>query len=172
MGANPNRDAESSRLVVLSAPEMYVAGLVANLRQIAALTKGSVDRFGAENGDPWTLHRLGAFGELAVAKHLGIYWPASVNAAKNEPDLPPDIQVRTRGHLFHDLIVRDDDRDDHRYVLVTGQAPNFMVHGYIYGYEARVPTWRLDRGGRGAPCYWVPQSALHRFDRTPTEAFA
>jgi hypothetical protein len=58
------------------------------------------------------------------------------------------------------LIVRKDDIDSHKYLLVTGTGPEFLVHGWIYGIDAKKEKWYGDRGGRNAPCFWVPKSAL------------
>jgi hypothetical protein len=44
--------------------------------------------------------------------------------------------------------------------LVTGTGPEFLVHGWIYGRDAKKEEWYGDRGGRNAPCFWVPKSAL------------
>jgi hypothetical protein len=114
----------------------------------------------SSTAEAWFFNVVGAQGEMAAAKALGIYWPASVNAGKEEPDFGDNWQVRTLASHHYDLIVRDNDRDDHRYLLVTGDGPEFVVHGWILGVDAKNPEWRRDRGDRNAPAFWVPQTEL------------
>lgn len=152
-----------STRVRLCPQEVYMASIVGLRRQLEALRAGFKDRNGADCMPPaeaYFAHINGAQGECAAARSLGAYWPMTINAPKALPDLLPDWQVRTRLNHEHDLIVRDDDSDDQRFVLVTGSGPEFMVHGWLLGRDAKRDEWRKDRGGRGAPCFWVPQSAL------------
>ena len=151
-------------MVKLCPQEGYMSAMVGLRRQLEALRAGFTDRNGAGQLDParaFFAHINGAQGECAAARALGAYWPMTINAAKALPDLLPDWQVRTRVKHEHDLIVRDDDADEQRFVLVTGTFPDFVVHGWILGRDAKRPEWREDRGERSAPCYWVPQDALH-----------
>ena len=91
---------------------------------------------------------VGAGGEMAAAKALGLYWPGGVDQKKSEPDIPLDWQVRTRSAAHFDLIVRDDDRPDHKYILVTGDFPTFNVLGGLLGRDARRPEWLGDKRHR------------------------
>jgi hypothetical protein len=74
--------------------------------------------------------------------------------------MPPDWQVRTRGKATYDLVVRKDDIDNHKYLHVTGTGPEFLVHGWIYGKDAKQEEWYADKAGRNTFFYWVPKSAL------------
>jgi hypothetical protein len=104
---------------------------------------------------------LGACGEMAVCKHLGLFWTPSVNTFHHEPDIPPDIEVRSTDRLDGSLIVRDNDPPDRRYFLVTGKPPSLLVVGFISGHEARKDEWVRDPHGH-RPAWFVPQHALHR----------
>lgn len=126
-------------------------------RQLESLRMGSPDGHGFR-GDGWGIHIEGAAAELAVAKLLGLYWPASVGSY-HDADLEHDIQVRLRREHKYELIVRPDDNDEHRYVHVTGTLPNFIVWGAIFGREAKQSEWLHDYGGRPA-AYFVPREAL------------
>ena len=140
---------------------MHFALQVGSVRQAEATRRGCRNRIPIINSaGEWSVHISGALGEMAAVKALGTFWPASVNAAKSEPDLPPDIQVRTRPKSHHDLIIRPDDPDHHRYILVTGSGPVFSVIGWIKGADGKRDRWFRDRGDYGAPCYWIPQHSL------------
>ena len=149
--------------VVLTANEMYVASMVGLRRRLSSMSLGFLERNGAASAsiaEAWYYNIVGAQGEMAGAKALGVYWPASINAAKSDPDMPPDWQVRTRGKSSYDLMIRKDDIDSHKYLLVTGTGPEFLVHGWIYGKDAKQEEWYGVKGVRNNPCFWVPQSAL------------
>lgn len=123
----------------------------------------SGERNGADRhevAEQWYFNIVGACGECAVAKAIGRYWPAAINQRKGEPDIPPNIQVRTLAKPYYDLVVRKDDGNDFLYVLCLGEPPHFTVKGYIRGADAKRPEWFKDRGGRNKPCWWVPQANL------------
>jgi hypothetical protein len=150
-------------IVRLTVSELYLASMVGVRRHVTALSRGQADRNGADRMDAsaaYYAHINGAQGECAAAKALLTFWLMSVDARKEEPDLLPDWQVRTRTQVGYDLIVRSDDRDDQRFVLVIGNGPTFDVCGWIWGRDAKDEQWLRDRGERGAPAFWVPRSAL------------
>lgn len=104
-------------------------------------------------------HILGAFGELAVARILNIYPGFILNTFKG-PDLEPDIQVRTTRHKNGRLIMTADDPPFHKYVLVTGDAPELDIVGWIWGYEGQDEKWLTDPKNNRPPAYFVPRDAL------------
>lgn len=154
--------------VTLTESEMLQAVHVGALRQIAAIRKKLRDRHGAHPHLSWELHIQGACGELAVAKATGRYWPASVNTFKQDGDIGLSLQVRTRTLDKYDLIVRDDDRDDDVFVLVTGLPPTMRVRGWLYGKEAKQNVYRASHGDRDE-AYFVPARNLHGMSTLPKE---
>ena len=153
----------------LTGQEMVIAATIGIRRRIDSLCNGFQERNGAANAsisDQWYWNVLGACGELAVAKSTGRYWAGAIGQKKTEADIGPDIQVRTRGNqkmdpASVDLIVREDDSDHFRYVLVLGHPPDMIIAGWIWGFEAKQKEWFGDNASRNSPVYWVPQSALH-----------
>lgn len=146
--------------VSLSLEEAKMAYAVAVDRQLDAMRRGLHGRHGAGEDLEISigLHLIGAAGEIAVAKALGVYWPPSVGTFK-APDLGSEVQVRTRTNDKHDLIIRPEDSDDDFFVLAVGRLPVFRIVGWIYGAYAKRECWIQMHGGR-PPAFFVPQSAL------------
>lgn len=110
---------------------------------------------------------LGCMAEAAVAQHLGIAYPGSVNTFHSVPDVGP-FEVRATNRANGCLIVRDNDPPERPYVLVVGDGyrPVVELRGWLYGHEARDRRWLRNPHGR-RPCWMVPQRFLRQ---VPTSA--
>ena len=126
------------------------------LRNVHAMADNRKRRFDA--GSSWDAHILGACGEMAYAKCMGVYWTADINTFKGKSDVA-GVEVRTRSNHDWDLIIRKDDPAGRPYVLVTGEAPDFQIHGWIMCEDGRQEQWLKNHGGY-EPAYFVPKSAL------------
>lgn len=149
--------------------EMQQAAACGVSRQIESFRHNAKPKLGYWS---WHSHIEGAAAELAVAKALNIYWPASVNTYKG-PDLGLNIQVRLRepstSSAFQpQLIVRPTDKDSEVFILVVGNSPEFTVAGGIVGLSAKRESWLCDPGGRG-PAYFVPFNELLDLSQLPIE---
>jgi hypothetical protein len=140
----------------LSLAEMQIAAQVGIQRQIQNLKNGAVPAYGAGNKNDWQLHIEGALGEMALAKHLGIYWDGK--GTMRAPDVG-DVDVRTRSKHTYDLIVHDRDDDGRFIYLLTGGNGEYRFHGGIYARDAKHERYWKDPAG-GRPAYFVPQSHL------------
>jgi hypothetical protein len=109
--------------------------------------------------DVWATDIEGAAAEMAVAKATNRFWCGSLETFDGD-DVKGGIQVRYAKGADAHLIVRPTDANDHRFVLVTGAVPTFVVRGWVFGYEAKEEEWRRAPNGR-PPCFMVPQTALH-----------
>jgi len=143
--------------VELNWVELWLASEIGKLRQFESLRKGLPDKYGFE-GAGWNLHILGASGEMAAAKALGIYYGGSVNTFRTQADVG-SLEIRTRSKDSYELLVRPDDKDQAIYVHVTGSNTKFKVHGWLFGKEAKEEQYLQTHGGRD-PAYFVPFSAL------------
>ena len=158
MTAVDERNADAAISVSLDWYELVHAGLVGVMRYVDAILKGRTDYHGGDGDSNWTTHCEGACGEKAAAKAIDRYYSGSVNTFRSGGDVGR-LQVRTGSRHDYELIVRDSDKDDDLFLLVTGRAPTFRVVGFIRAKEAKRPEWRQNHGGRAA-AYFVPQSAL------------
>lgn len=146
--------------VSLTPNERRLAVLVGEWRHAEAVKAGYADKHGCDMG--LKAHIIGAGGEMACAKGLGVYWEPRVNTFKDADLSGPlgvGIQVRTRTRHDYELIVRDDDADGDDFVLVTVEAGEFRIVGHIYGWAAKNSDYRRAYGGR-EPAFFVPHAAL------------
>lgn len=117
---------------------------------------------GPEDGDKaLRAHMLGAAGELAVASYLGLkdHLFKEAEAKRGSDDLP-GIDVKTRSKSRYDLVVQKHENPSKKFVLVTIENRQTLLHGWCYGHEAMNERYWADPA-RGRPAYFVPQSALH-----------
>ncbi len=106
------------------------------------------------------IHLLGAAGEVAVASYLGLkeHLFKETNAKRDSDDLP-GIDVKTRSKASYDLIVQRQSDPNRKFVLVTIENRQTLLHGWCYGQEGMKEIYWADPA-RGRPAYFVPQSAL------------
>ena len=142
-------------IIKLNENELMMAANVGVRRQVEALSKGLKNQHGALASKVWQNHIEGACGELAFAKAMNWYWNGSVNTFKL-PDVG-NAQVRTRSSHSFELIIRKNDTGI--FVLVTGMAPQYKVHGWFDSKDVK-SIWLQDYGGR-EKAYFVPQAELH-----------
>jgi hypothetical protein len=95
--------------------------------------------------------------EMALAKWLGRPFEIRFTTGKGDVGL---IEVRWASEEHYGLLVRPGDPPDVPYVLVTGRAGLYRLHGWLFGHEAMRPEW--SRSPNGRPLVFIaPQSALH-----------
>lgn len=142
--------------------EVLMGAHIGIQREIEAIKKLSRDRR-PNIAHSWDQGVRGALGEMAACKALGVFWDGSVNTYRTRPDIPPNIQVRTRPlddeRTQYDLIVRSSDKTTDNFVLVAGQRNVFIVRGWIGGEEARRDEWSRNYGGHER-AWFVPRTAL------------
>ena len=130
-------------------------------RRLIALRDARPARYGFKEDDTWGSDIESCGAELAVAFFLGIYWtpwerrPSNVTA-----DVGRDIQVRRRSRRGWNLLLHPGDPDNHRFVLVYGELPTFVLAGWTTGYEGKVDRYWGDPYKTTRPAFWVPQDEL------------
>lgn len=135
-------------------------------RQSVNASKGLRGR----NRGPWQgdkalqVHLLGAAGEMAVASYLGMkdHLYRETEPRRGSDDLP-GIDVKTRSKHSYDLIVQRQESPDKKFVLVTIENRETLIHGWCYGRDAMNEAYWADPA-RGRPAYFVPQRSLRSLD--------
>jgi hypothetical protein len=143
--------------MTLSSCEMLRAAVVGVTRQVEGMKLGRIEPYGAPT-HPWEGHIFGACGELAVAKHLNLYWEG---LAENPEDLIGDVwkvQVYTTTWPNGRLLIHKGDEDEARHYLVIAEPPVFSIIGWIRGRDAKREEFWDENLPR--PTFAVPQNAL------------
>lgn len=155
-----NRHIRSPHLIeiTLTASEIRMAATVGIERQMSALKRNLKNANGYNGKDVWDKHIKGALGELAVAKHLGVFYRGDVDTFK-KPDVGA-FQIRYTQMDPPALIIRPGDNDDEKFICVTGDAPTLQVHGWILAKEGKNKKWSKAPNGR-PPAYFIPLDQLH-----------
>jgi hypothetical protein len=143
--------------------EVLLAAEVGIKRHISARKNGRADAHNCSRDDRWRMDIEGACGEMAVAKYFERYWSGSIGRV-DTGDVG-DFEVRTRPRSDSDLILYRKDKDDSRYFLVTGNAPDFEIVGWIYARDGKRDEWWREPPRCRSAAYFVPQSALHPLER-------
>jgi hypothetical protein len=128
------------------------------------------------NGGAWKgskaldIHLLGAAGEVAVASYLGMkeHLFKETEARRGSDDLP-GIDVKTRSKSHYDLIVQRQSDPGKKFVLVTIENQQTLIHGWCYGREAMKEEFWADPA-RGRPAYFVTKEYLRPMETLNDEA--
>jgi len=154
-------------------------------RRVDSRIKGFKDRL-HKSADKWDIDVEGACAEIACSLFTGLDWECAVGKLKRGGDIGNWTQVRHSPNNRSDLIIRPGDSKMLRkpWVLVTGMDSWYLIHGWLWGYEAKekkdgtvnsaavVPTSE-DRWGAfldsKSPAWGVPQEHLHPMETLPTE---
>lgn len=120
---------------------------------------------GAWRGDKaLEIHLLGAAGEMAVASYLGMKGHLyKESEAKRGSDDLPGIDVKTRSKHSYDLIVQRQSDPSKKFVLVTIENQETLIHGWCYGKDAMQDQFWKDPA-RGRSAYFVPQETLRSIE--------
>lgn len=146
-------------MITLTTSELMTAAQVGVRRNISSIIKGNRSTHGADQDKLYQIHVEGACGELAFCRFANLYWPAKVDTYRSEPDIDPNIEVKTRSRHDYELLVRKDDNPDSIFVLVTGIYGKYEVRGWMLGKDAMKDEYIQTHGGREA-AFFVPQNKL------------
>ncbi len=94
--------------------------------------------------------------EWAVAKYFGLPFDPFEDKGKRKADVGTGIEVRWTKYELGQLIVYEYDRPTDIAVLVTGEAPNYYIAGWIPVTMAQKPRYRHTK----QPTWWVTQINL------------
>lgn len=149
--------------VELTRDEMLYAAQGGVQRRVDAALAGRKDYF--HFGDPWERDVLGSMAELAFARSRDHYWfPVYDRPESVEADVGRRWQVRSSKKADAPLVVREKDRDDQAFVLVTCDIPRFTIVGWMWGGSAKQDRWRVEASGGKPACWMVPQADLRSLE--------
>jgi hypothetical protein len=145
--------------VTLDENDIRLAAHVAFDRGYTSLIKGMVNRNGGKD-DPFYRHVIGALGECAFAKAMGIYWDGSVGRFAGQGADVGTFQIRTRSEALP-LIIRPADGDTDVFVLVHrgSDMTQWKLAGWMRGAEAKRCGILTDM--QGGQRYLVDAEILH-----------
>lgn len=153
--------------VRLTSNDIRWATQVGQVRWRRAKSKGSKARF---KGATEAHHLIGAGGELAFCRALGLPWPASIDSYSDEgkPDVYPNWEVRCSPKM-RGIKVVETDPENRLVAWVVGDVPAndpmYTVMGYIRaGGAKRRLEWHKDRFGKDRPFWLVPERNMVPID--------
>lgn len=148
----------SSIEITLTWAEILVAANVGCMRNVQSLRLGRTDAAAYLDGFGWGANIEGACGEMAVAKHLGVYWSGAIGDI-TAPDVG-GYQVKTNtSRKWDDLILRPWNKPDAIYISVLSFLPKFIITGWARGTEVKLEKYFRDNVP--LPGYFAPRAILH-----------
>lgn len=146
--------------VRLSLTEMMISSVVGTTRQLGAMKSSSKDsNYQDTYRNSLMTHIDAAAAEMAFAKWMGVYWDGSCRSYK-APDVG-EWQVRSTHHADGRLLIRKRDSDAENFALViTANAPEFLITGYLPGNDAKKDEFWHE----GWSSWAVPQKRLLSFE--------
>lgn len=149
----------------LSLSEMHLASVIGLQRALDAIRNDRQGRYGADNDAGFDLHIIGCAGELALAKHLNVFWNGAFGDL-SAADVWKHYQVRaTTRFETGRLLLHREDKDDQPFVLVRARLPLVVLVGWIFGRDGKQQQYWNEQTGR--PCFFIPAHALHDMHELP-----
>lgn len=125
-------------LVTLTNDEMRTAAYGGVERRIHGITKGRRSTH-PETPDHkqnwWQSEVIGAFGEFAVSKALGVDWSPTVGHVNRKDVL--DFEVRTTEQPTPLLRYRGHNDPSSKYILCSSRGNQILIQGWLPGYTVR-----------------------------------
>jgi hypothetical protein len=144
--------------VTLTLAEIENAAKVGMQRRVTSFREGKISLHGLGSEAGRTADIVGAMGECAFAKWLGVPWAPSVGESDRLTGDVAGLQVRTTAHQRGCLILHERDVSAEPFVLMIGTMGAYRVAGWLFAHEGRQGKyWRTDVR---AACYMVPQEDL------------
>jgi len=156
--------------VILSAPEIRYATYVGGLRERWGRKMKVVDQSGPQLPAGRRPDYIGALGEMAAHKWLGLYWAATVDGPEQTGDVLNWIEVKATAHAQGRLLQsplpaeKVAQKLDRPFLLVTWADPVATLVGWMFGRDFLVPAHFGDNCRTGRPNWAVTQATLRHPD--------
>jgi len=146
--------------IQLTQAEIIETAMSGVLRRMQRLKSGYAYTHGLKPGSEWQTMIEGCLTERAVAKYLKLHWGGCGQI--NDVDVD-HVEVRSTSYEKGHLIIHKSDADNRKFYFVTGIDGNYIIRGWIWGYEAKNEKfWGELQPNR--PAYNIPQEALHKLN--------
>lgn len=159
-------------VITLTELEWTLAKTVGHKRNSEDLSMNlGIGKFDAFGDGGFEAHEIGAAGELAFSKFLGIPY---VPAGMKEIDVG-GYEVKTSSKATYRLIVRKENADDKTYVHVVRVGPRtFRIVGWILGGDAKKvgSLENPEKGNSYGAAWFVPNDKLIPFPEAPQQKSA
>jgi|2_EtaG_2_1085320.scaffolds.fasta_scaffold05805_1 hypothetical protein len=144
-------------VVVLTPSEMAMGANAGAQRRIYNIVKKHPPMFPSARGQ-WHEDIEGALAEMALAKHMGVYWQGK--GSVRGPDVG-DFEVRWTPWETGKLVLHEKtDKPGKRYHLVTGEYGQYTLRGWYTMEEGCRPEYWDDT--QKYPQHFIPQGVLHK----------
>jgi hypothetical protein len=147
-------------IIQLTPSEIMQGALIGIMRQMQNIRDKRQHAYGTNDGQAWQVNIEGAIGELALAKHLGVYYAGTGIFRGTDVG---KYDVRTTQYENGHLILHPDDPDDRIFWLLTGVCGRYIIRGNILGKDGKQEKWWGDKAG-GRAAFFIPQDALNLSD--------
>lgn len=148
--------------VELSPDEMRIGKHVGLCRAAANRERGNEHRHGTPPEVMIEADIVGAQGEMAVAKHLNVYW--SGNTRSGDYDVGGFLQVKTTMATDLNLIVRLNAKPTDPYALAWRKGgPQFVMVGWMWAAVAMQEQYRTKQR-YGGEAYYFPHRRVWSLD--------
>ncbi len=151
--------------VTLNHWEVALAGFVGVLRNTESMKKNHKTKTGDKPA--YEIGVQGAAAELAAAKFLNVYPSQGINTFK-AADIGIGLQVRQVTNPEGELPIREGDKDEELFLMVTGVVPTFKIVGWISGADGR-RLGVLKNPGNLRPAHFVAQKHLRPMEKLPID---
>lgn len=164
MGSSPTGGAlffnqgEAVVQVTMTLEEMIMASVIGCMRTCESRVN---DRDTGTCDVSFDTDCYGAIAEYAYCKYRNVHWNGSIGSFK-DADVGTAVQVRHTKLDHGCLIIRDNDDDNHYFILVTGTGPTFNIVGWLKGSDGKKREYCRAPNER-EPAYFVVQERLHPF---------
>lgn len=145
--------------VTLTPIEIEFSTYVGYLLALYGAFHGKFDKYPDPKQSKFDTYIQGMLGEQAYCKSRNLFWEMRMHSYK-KADVGNKTQIKTNPYPDGDLIVRDEDIDDHFCVLVTGKMPTYTLRGWMLAETAKKLKQYYKKPNSMPNAYFIPQYLL------------
>lgn len=157
--------------ITLSWGEIALGAAVGTMRLVYRRKNAMENGSARPDWNVWTGEIEGAQAELAVAKHLGLFWSGTVGE-RAAPDDVGSYQVRCNSSReYDDTLLRKTDKPNRAYISVLSFMPEFHIIGWVWGEDGFRDGRLFEGDKKRPPCWFVPRTKIQPFSTLPERGY-